>query len=50
MKNIPQIEFQDNGNYDEQPKRRKMDSTERQLFNLFEERGKNLFKKKLINS
>jgi len=38
VKNISQIDFQDNLNYDK-PKRIKMDSTERQLFNLFEERG-----------
>lgn len=40
-KNIPQIDFENNVNFEDEPRRRKMESTERQLFNLFEERGKN---------
>lgn len=35
-----QVEFEDDENYEDEPRRRKMESTERQLFNLFEERGK----------
>lgn len=41
VKNIPkiQVDFEIDENYEDEPRRRKMESTERQLFNLFEERG-----------
>jgi len=41
VKHIPkiQVDFENEENYEDEPRRRKMESTERQLFNLFEERG-----------
>lgn len=41
VKHIPkiQVDFENDENYEDEPRRRKMESTERQLFNLFEERG-----------
>ena len=42
VKIIPkiQVDFENEEIYEDEPRRRKMESTERQLFNLFEERGK----------
>lgn len=40
-----QVDFENEEPYEDEPRRRKMESTERQLFNLFEERGiKKLYK------
>ena len=51
VKHIPkiQVDFENEENYEDEPRRRKMESTERQLFNLFEERGKKLNLKCKIN-